>query len=210
MEELQYFKRSFYLRESSNASSYASLCSCISLVFSHLAPWFYLKNGNPSLLAPPPPHRTPETLSLYCYIFLLSTPWDLAGDFFHFFELVLGANCCAQDLYTLSYSTRQTALGCLLISCGQTGSEASGGWRAWLTQGDTVALTALHWTWVVMIMWGGWSQGINVFVPGLWNRGHTVCLWQPRWWPVSPANGSTSHSKHTGYFLTHVLSAWAS
>lgn len=149
----------------------------------------------------------PFPLLLYFFAFY---PLGPGWRFFHFFELVLGANCCAQDLYTLSYSTRQTALGCLLISRGQTGSEAPGGWRAWLTQGDTVALTVVHWTWVVMIMWGGWSRGINVFVPGLWKRGHTVCLWQPRWWPVSPANGSTSHSKHTGCFLTHVLSAWAS
>lgn len=124
MEELQYFKRSFYLRESSNASSYASL----SLHFSgFLTPRSLVLFKEWQSIFAPPPHRTPETLSLYCYIFLLSTPWDLAGDFSIFFELVLGANCCAQDLYTLSYSTRQTALGCLLISCGQTGSEASGG-----------------------------------------------------------------------------------
>lgn len=31
------------------------------------------------------PYPTPETLCLYCYIFLLSTPWDLDGNFSHFF-----------------------------------------------------------------------------------------------------------------------------
>lgn len=77
------------------------------------------------------PYPTPETLCLYCYIFLLSTSWDLDGKFSFFFfffsELVLRASFCAQDLYTLSYSTQQAALGCLLISRGQKGSEASGG-----------------------------------------------------------------------------------
>lgn len=74
------------------------------------------------------PYPTPETLCLYCYISLLSTPWDLDGNFSHFFlELVLRASFCAQDVYTLSYSAQQAALGCLLISRGQKGSEASGG-----------------------------------------------------------------------------------
>lgn len=55
MEELQYFKRSSLLTSIfstvPSACSYSSLQLCSSVFFSHLAPRFYLKNGNPSFLS---------------------------------------------------------------------------------------------------------------------------------------------------------------
>lgn len=92
MEELQYFKRSFYLWESfstiPSACSYSSRTLCLSPFFSHLAPWFYLKNGNPSFLFFFP------FLFFIVIFFSLSTPWDPEWKNFHSLSLCWGQLLC--------------------------------------------------------------------------------------------------------------------
>jgi hypothetical protein len=90
MEAFQYFKRSFYLRDSSStipsACSYSSLSDSLHFSIFLTPRSLVLFKEWQSIFAPP--HL------LYCCIFLLSTPWDLDGRISIFWACARGQLLC--------------------------------------------------------------------------------------------------------------------
>lgn len=138
MEELQYFKRSFYLWES--CSTIPSACSYSSLSYS--LPFSIFLTPRSLILFKEWQSIFPSPSLLYCYIFLLSTPWDPEWKNFHFPSWCWGPTPVPWiDTHYLMYFTQFTALAGVLISTGQMGNGGSGSWRVCPAQGHSTRLT---------------------------------------------------------------------
>lgn len=209
MEELQYFKRSFCLWESCStipsACSYSSTSDSLHFsIFLTPRSLILFKEWQSIFLF---------FFLLYCYIFLLSTPWDPEWKNPHSLSLCSGPTPVSW-IYTryLTYCTQHPGLGGILISTGQMGNEGSGSWGPDQLKGrqlDLQHVAELVHTHMAAGSPGGWmplhqlSSGHGpLCAADAWGSLQCLLLAKPCTWLGFP------HGRPVGSFLPQHSTQW--